>query len=253
MHRRDRITRRDLLLHIADLDRHGTRDCTTQMSMELPFDLGDEVVPSGLPEMSAAELVRAELDVLGMDVSHHVMAFHEPMLEQLGVIRAERILRCRSQQEILIAGVKVATQTPPIRSGRRVVFLTLDDATGPIDATFFEDVQGPYARTVFDSWLLVVRGLVRRTGPRGVSIRATGAWEINALREQWLAEGAGAVLASIDADRATSDAPERRRVLVHSSGFRQSPYADVRPAGGELGRMPAAKLWHTSPGSSSGR
>ena len=64
---------------------------------------------------------------------------------------------------------------------------------------------------------------------------------------------AGAVLASIDADRATSDAPERRRVLVHSSGFRQSPYADVRPAGGELGRMPAAKLWHTSPGSSSGR
>ena len=106
---------------------------------------------------------------------------------------------------------------------------------------------------MFDSWLLVVRGLVRRTGPRGVSIRATGAWEINALREQWLAEGAGAVLASLDADRVLGDEPERRRVLVHSSGFRQSPYADVRPAGGELGRMPAAKLWHTSPGSSSGR
>ena len=180
------------------------------------------------------------------------MAFHAPMLDELGITRAEHILRCRSQQEVLIAGVKVATQTPPIRSGRRVVFLTLDDATGPIDATFFEDVQGPYARTVFDSWLLVVRGLVRRTGPRGVSIRATGAWEINALREQWLSEGAGAVLASLDADRAVSDAPERRRVLVHSSGFRQSPYADVRPAGGELGRMPSTKLWHTSPGSSSG-
>ena len=45
--------------------------------------------------------------------------------------------------------MKVATQTPPIRSGRRVVFLTLDDATGPADATFFEDAQGPYAATVF--------------------------------------------------------------------------------------------------------
>ncbi len=59
-----------------------------------------------------------------------------------------------------------------------------------------------------------------------------------------------------------------RRVLVHASGFRQSPYADVRPPGEDvkdarkLGprapvrkdelRDPAAprKLWHASPGSS---
>ena len=70
-------------------------------------------------------------------------------------------------REVWVAGVKVATQTPPVRSGRRVVFLTLDDATGPVDATFFEDVQGPYAATVFHSWLLVIRGVLRRTGPRG--------------------------------------------------------------------------------------
>ena len=47
----------------------------------------------------------------------------------LGVTRAPDLLRCRSQAEVLVAGVKVATQTPPIRSGRRVVFVTLDDAT----------------------------------------------------------------------------------------------------------------------------
>ena len=74
------------------------------------------------------------------------------------------------------AGIKVATQTPPVRSGRRVIFLTVDDGTGPADATFFEDVQGPYADTVFHAWMLLVRGVVRRTGPRGVSIRATGAF-----------------------------------------------------------------------------
>ena len=91
------------------------------------------------------------------------------MLDALGVTRSRELLRRRSQAEVLVAGVKVATQTPPIRSGRRVVFLTLDDATGPVDATFFEDAQGPYAATVFHSWLLVVRGEVRRTGPRGVA------------------------------------------------------------------------------------
>jgi error-prone DNA polymerase len=43
--------------------------------------------------------------------------------------------------------------------------------------------------------------------------------------------------------------PVRRRVLVHASGFRQSPYADIKPAGADAGKPPA-KLWHSSPGSS---
>ena len=128
--------------------------------------------------MTGAERVRAELEVLGLDASRHVVDFYEPFLAALGVTRAPDLVRCRSQAEVLVAGVKVATQTPPIRSGRRVVFVTLDDARGPVDATFFEDAQGPYAATLFHSWLLVVRGDVRRTGPRGVSLRATGCWEL---------------------------------------------------------------------------
>jgi error-prone DNA polymerase len=42
--------------------------------------------------------------------------------------------------------------------------------------------------------------------------------------------------------------PAHRRVLVHSSGFQMSPYADVKPAG-EASRDVARKLWHRSPGS----
>ena len=99
----------------------------------------------------------------------------------------------RSKSELLVAGVKVATQTPPIRSGRRVIFLTLDDATGPVDATFFEDAQGPYAATVFHSWLLVVRGELRRTGYKGVSLRATGCWELPVLAALWQRSGIEAV------------------------------------------------------------
>ena len=151
------------------------------LDVQLTLDLGDapgEVAASGLPEMTDAERVRAELEVLGLDASRHVVDFYTPMLDALGVTRSRDLLRRRSQSEVLVAGVKVATQTPPVRSGRRVVFLTLDDSTGPVDATFFEDVQGPYAATVFGSWLLLVRGVIRRTGPRGISIRATGAWEL---------------------------------------------------------------------------
>ena len=142
--------------------------------------------------------MRAELEILGLDVSSHVVDRYAEFLDELGVTRSRDLLQRRSKADLLVAGVKVATQTPPVRSGRRVVFLTLDDATGPVDATFFEDAQGPYAATVFGSWLLVVRGELRRTGYRGVSLRATGAWELPALHDLWQREGLAAVHEAIE-------------------------------------------------------
>ena len=243
--------------------------------MQLAFAL-DEDAPAttGLPEMTLAEQVRAELEVLGLDASRHVLTCYEPFFQALGVTRARDLRRCRSRADVLVAGVKVATQTPPIRSGRRVVFITLDDATGPIDATFFEDAQAGYAATVFHSWLLVVRGTVRRTGPRGVSLNAAGAWELSALRTAWEVGGLAAVEAMMRdparvTDAAVHGAAESRSTRpvmvrppagnasvggaarVYASGFAQSPYADIRPAGTHPSGAPR-KLWHSSPGSSGG-
>jgi error-prone DNA polymerase len=231
-------------------------------SVQLTLDLGDEPREhvSGLPEMTAEEQMRAELEILGLDASRHVVDTYADFLDALGAVRSQDLLRQRSRSEILVAGVKVATQTPPVRSGRRVVFLTLDDGTGPVDATFFEDAQGPYAATVFGSWLLVVRGEVRRTGHRGISLRATGAWPLTELHARWRQQGIDAVRAHLavvpDYEEVT-----RHRVLTHSSGFQMSPYADVKPSGDDVKRLPykpwveeardepSRNLWHRSPGS----
>ena len=228
--------------------------------IQLPLDIGltggldgdGELVATGLPELSVTERVRSELDILGLDATEHIVGDYLPLLRALGVTFSAELLRRRSRSELLVAGVKVATQTPPVRSGRRVIFLTLDDSTGPVDATFFDNVQGPYAGTVFDCWLLLVRGVLRRTGPRGVSLRATGAWDLAGLLDRWrsaldetgrLEDALAAVRAAIVDPPATDTALAPTRVLVHPSGFRQSPYADVRPPD------PVGKLWHTSPGS----
>ncbi|MGJ7441377.1 DNA polymerase III subunit alpha [Aquipuribacter sp. MA13-6] len=348
--RRGRTTRRDLLLQVAELDRwsrsvgqtKGGRGVDRRRSggtagtagavapqpvTQLALDLGDapdEAESTDLPDMTSAERVVAELDVLGLDASRHVLDFYAPLLAALGVTRSPDLVAQRSRSELLVAGVKVATQTPPIRSGRRVVFLTLDDATGAVDATFFEDVQGPYAATVFNSWLLLVRGVLRRTGPRGVSLRATGAWELPVLWACWkdggveavhelmaqvpvgfddTAQVSGHAVAGAAASRSSRPVVvrpptgpgggpggpggpgrptgpggpveeqvgevaggmgggARRRVLVHASGFQQSPYADITPAGvsgkdprklaEEAARASRAprRLWHSSPGSS---
>src|SRR4029453_2794682 len=284
--RRKQVTRRDLLLQIGELERWSRSGARASSSGQLSLDLmglglqeeetgPEETGPSwaegsGLPEFTDAELVRAELEVLGLDASRHVIDFYRPFLAAIGAVPAGELLTCRSGAEVLVAGVKVATQTPPIRSGRRVVFVTLDDGSGCTDSTFFEDAQGPYAATVFHSWLLVIRGVLRRTGPRGVSLRATGAWELPALHEAWEAEGLDGVrelmaapgefteqgIAGAAASHASRPVVVRP-VLVHPTGFRMSPYADIKPAGENskaAARHAAAgaprKLWHSSPGSS---
>ncbi len=277
------VTRRDLLLQIGELDRWSRSGRRGGSIGQLSLDLmgleaaeseAEETGPrwaegSGLPEFTDAELVRAELEVLGLDASRHVIGFYRPFLSAIGAVPAGELLGCRSGAEVLVAGVKVATQTPPIRSGRRVIFVTLDDGTGCTDSTFFEDVQGPYAATVFHSWLLVIRGVLRRTGPRGVSLRATGAWELPALHEAWETEGLAGVSELMAApgaytERAIAGAAAShgsrpvvvKPVLVHPTGFRMSPYADIKPAGEDAmtrARRDAGaprKLWHSSPGSS---
>ena len=250
-----RVTRRDLLLQAADLARGGPRRARNENDVEqLSFDTlaGDAPPrPTGLPEFGPADRVRAELEILGLDVSHHVVDFYAPMLDELAtlrppLVRSRDLVSLRSQAEILIAGVKAAVQTPPVRSGRRVIFLTLDDATGPVDAAFFDDVQGPYAATVFSSWLLLVRGELRRTGPRGVSLRATGAWELGYLHGLWSGGGLDAVAdmfaAAVHPDASTRASDGQRRTRAHATGSRQSPVPAQSPA--------PAKLWHSSPGSS---
>ena len=179
---------------------------------------------SGLPELTGPERVRAELEILGLDASAHVVEFYEPMLAALGVVRSRDLLTARNRSEVWVAGVKVATQTPPVRSGRRVVFLTLDDGTGPSDSTFFEDVQGPYAATVFHSWLLLVRGLVRRTGSRGISLRATGAWELSQLWDAFATGGRPALFTAL----AEADAQAHERAQLAAAAYAQ-PY--VLPTG----------------------
>ena len=66
-----------------------------------------------------------------------------------------------------------------------MVFLTLDDGFGCNDVTFFEDIQQSSGSLIFSSTLFLVRGEVRRTGPRGVSLRATQAWELTESYEKW--------------------------------------------------------------------
>jgi len=190
----------------ADAPREGEQ-------LALSFD-GDEG-PAGLREYSDAERVRAELEVTGMDVSRHLLSFYEPLLADIRVVRSTELRRRRGDEWVMVAGVKVASQTPAVRSGQRIIFLTLDDATGPVDVTVFERVQERCARTVFHGFLLAVWGRLRRTGVGGVSIAAEEVWDL----------------------------------LVLEQARKEGRLADVMRAGAGGAAAAPRKLWHASGGS----
>jgi error-prone DNA polymerase len=170
--------------------------------------------PFVLRDYTDAEVVRAELEVLGLDATRHIVSFYEPLLRDLGVTRAEDVWRCRANEWVMVAGVKVSSQTPAIRSGQRIIFLTLDDGTGPLETTVFESVQPKVAKTVFHAFAMVVWGQVRRTGRRGVSVVAEDIWDLTVLH------------------RARADGT-----------LREAMAGPVQPS------SPDRRLWHASPGS----
>ncbi len=261
-------SRRDLLARVGVLDRRATRapagSARTAPTLNGADDDGfAELVPAGeLRELTPAERVETELEILGIDLSQHVVSFYEDLLGQLGVVRSAGLHRCRAGSRVLVAGVKIATQTPAIRSGMRIIFATLDDATGPVDLAFFESAQPRCAARVFGSWLLVARGRVRRTGG-SVSVNGEECWDLAALEEIRAAGGIGAVRAAMAAGDVPAQGAGSARAsrppapaepgekIIYPNGFVLSPYAETGPPGPGL-KGPPRKLWHASPGSSGG-
>ena len=195
-------SRTDLVHHLQLTHQRSStprnRPIEGQLSFELPDTELTALTPL-FPDPTAAEQVRSELDLTAMDITGHLMHSHEPYLQALGVTPAEQLLSLRSQTRVLIAGVRVATQTPPMRSGKRVVFISVDDGTGVVDTSFFTEAQHQSGEMLFSARLMLIEGTTRRTGTRAVSVQATRAWDLHqphtlpdpdylsSTRDQWTA------------------------------------------------------------------
>ncbi|MFF5188798.1 DNA polymerase III subunit alpha [Streptomyces sp. NPDC000345] len=243
------LTRRDLLLQATELHRQSRNRTATDG--QLP--LGGELVtaaPSGLPEMTSRDKLGAELDTLSIDVSQHLMEHHHRLLRELGATDAAHLRGMVPGQKVLVAGVRASTQTPPIPSGKRIIFCTLEDGSGLVDIAFFEDSHEHVAHTVFHSGLLLVRGTVEARGPRRTVVGEM-AWDLDEVAAARRDHGPQAAL---DLLGRTSPAPTpaqpaapQRTLADGTAGARLHPYADLQPAGTRSADL--RRLGHRSQGS----
>ena len=170
---------------------------------------------TALREYTAAEEVRAELEVLDMDATRRLLTFFEPLLDDLGVVSRGPRTR-RGNERLMVAGVKVSSQTPAIRSGQRIIFL-LDDATGRWRSPCSKGVQPRCAKTVFHSFVLAVSGrTLRRTGVAGVSIVAEDVYDRSRAAP---ARKEGRLLEALEADRQGAVEPGAEEALAFQRWF----------------------------------
>ncbi|GGV52648.1 hypothetical protein GCM10010245_83020 [Streptomyces spectabilis] len=240
-------TRRDLLLQITELHRHAR---ARTPAGQLPLDHGQETVPapSGLPEMTSRQALGAELEHLQIDVTHHLMDHHHQLLRELGAVPAARLGQLPAGQQVLVAGVRASTQTPPIASGKRIIFVTLEDGTGMTDLAFFDSSHDACAHIIFHCGLLLVRGRIQRRGRRS-TLTGQQVWDLDELAAARRDHGPQAVTRLLGDDFPPArPAPTRApRTLRLKNGAALHPWADLQPAGTRSADL--TQLGATSPSS----
>ncbi len=122
------------------------------------------------------ENLLAERELLSLDLSSHPLDFCN--LGE-GFTRISDLPSIATGRTIKIAGSVIRYQTPPTRTGKRVVYIIMEDGSGVADVTVFSDVQEKCGRVLFRTGWMEVRGKIQRRGPKSLSIIAN---EVKALK-----------------------------------------------------------------------
>ena len=134
-----------------------------------------------IQDFSDVDKFRLEFSVLHMNTGPHFMEFYRPFLRSKRILSTREAATMQEGMLVRVAGVVIRPHRPPTRSGRTVVFLSLEDEFGLIDVTIFENVYQKYGAIIFGEPALVVSGKIQRRG-KGVSIVANAVGALPPLK-----------------------------------------------------------------------
>ncbi|HHT85594.1 MAG: DNA polymerase III subunit alpha [Bacillota bacterium] len=147
-----------------------------EMLLALPDPVYCTHKAAGVPgqmEFSLGEKVAFEYQILGTGVSAHPMEIWRGKLRKQGFIASRELSSIKPGDFVKAGGIPVRPHRPPTKSGRTVVFLSLEDEYGLTDITCFENVYAKYGKFLFPGKLmpLGVWGQVQKRG-NGFSVTA---------------------------------------------------------------------------------
>ena len=163
----------ELPLYRSDAGLHDGR--ATQAKQLDPAGL------AGMTDFTPWERLLREYEVLGFSTGPHPMSFYRRRLASLGYLDSTQLARRRLARgaRVRVAGIMVRPHRPPTRSGKTMVFMSLEDERGLTDITLFSDAYDRYGKLIFRDAVppLAVCGRLERRG-RSLSVTAESVHEL---------------------------------------------------------------------------
>ncbi len=110
--------------------------------------------------------------VMSMSVYCHA----HPLTSLRAILRKQKVVTSRDLRwiptgsTVRVSGMLILVHTPPTKSGKRVMFLTLEDEMGLFDVVVFSKAQSRFAKLILTSEVLTLEGKLQRKGPGGLAI-----------------------------------------------------------------------------------
>jgi len=153
---------------------------------------------AGVPDFSPWEKLLHQYDTLGFTTGPHPMSFYRRALSRLGYLDSARLARLARRkgdgrgERVKVAGMPIRPHRPPTRSGRTIVFLSLEDEFGLADVTVFEQVYDRCGKLIFRDPVppLAVHGRLERRG-NGVSVIADEVYPLDDIVTKSTSAGGG--------------------------------------------------------------
>lgn len=98
----------------------------------------------------------------GLSLKAHPISFLRAALMRRGVVRAADLASIKDGVRVRVAGLVLIRQRPG--SAKGVMFITLEDETGPLNAIVWPSLFERYRRVVFSARMMGIEGKLQREG-----------------------------------------------------------------------------------------
>ncbi|HYG25289.1 MAG TPA: error-prone DNA polymerase, partial [Caulobacteraceae bacterium] len=149
------LPRREALWAVKGLAGEAKAPVEVPMLAQLP--LFENAVE--LPAMSLPEHVDEDFRTTRLSLKAHPLEFFRQALTRRGIIPAAQLKAVKDGAPVAIAGLVLIRQQPGTAKG--IVFLTLEDETGPANIVVWRDVFKANRKTVMMASFLAVHGRVQ--------------------------------------------------------------------------------------------
>jgi error-prone DNA polymerase len=127
----------------------------------LPMDLPEPELDPAMADFTEAERALYERAILDLDVRRHLMAFERDRVRAHGGLTAREVEALPHGTRAFLVGNPLRLRFPPTQSGRRVVFFDLEDESGLLNVTMFDEAYRRDGHALVCSPWVTVRGEVQ--------------------------------------------------------------------------------------------